>query len=137
MAGNQPHAAHEVWRRRIVDDQNYANFIRMILKRLHPASMDELLAVAEAEWRTTTDTQPNTSYLPSEKFRCIITDFALDTTDPKKTLLSGAELQELGVPTGPQMGKIFREIEDMRDAGKIVTREDALEEAKRLIAESK
>ena len=134
---HQPHAAHEVWRRRIVDDQNYANFIRMILKRLHPASMDELLAVAEAEWRTTTDTEPNTSYLPSEKFRCIITDFALDTTDPKKTLLSGAELQELGVPTGPQMGKILREIEDMRDAGKIVTREDALEEAKRLIAESK
>lgn len=129
---HQPNAIFEVWQRKMIDDQNYANFVRMLLKRLDPGSVDELLAVAEAEWRTTNETEPNTSYLPGEKLRAIIAEYNLDTANPKKTLLSGSELQELGVPTGPRIGKILQAIEDLRDAGKIVTHDEALEEAKLL-----
>ena len=131
---HQPNAAHEVWRRRIVDDQNYANFIRMLLKRLHPASVDELLAVAEAEWRTMTETETNISYLPAEKLRAIIAEYHLDTENPKKNLLTGSELQELGIPTGPRIGAILQAVEDLRDEGRVVTHEEALEEAKHIIA---
>ena len=48
--------------------------------------------------------------------------------DPAKPLLRG---DELGLPAGPEIGRLLAEIEEERAAGTIVTREEALDYARR------
>jgi len=46
--------------------------------------------------------------------------------------LNGRNIIALGVPEGPEVGKILKTLVDMRLEGKISTREEALEAAKRM-----
>jgi hypothetical protein len=49
-------------------------------------------------------------------------------SDPNKPLLRGSEL---GVPPGPEVGRLLDEIAEERAAGTITTKEEALEYARR------
>lgn len=54
---------------------------------------------------------------------------------PKERLVTGVDIIELGIKPGKQIGAILEAIEDEILEGNLQTREDALELAKRLIAE--
>ncbi|MCS7216964.1 MAG: hypothetical protein NZ924_04750 [Candidatus Bipolaricaulota bacterium] len=52
-----------------------------------------------------------------------------------RELLSGHDLLALGERPGPRLGRILEEVHERILAGEIVTREEALAEARRLIHE--
>ena len=47
-------------------------------------------------------------------------------------LVNGRNLMKLGIPGGPEMGKILKRISDMQLEGELTTKEEALEEAMRM-----
>jgi hypothetical protein len=49
-------------------------------------------------------------------------------------LVTGADLLALGVPEGPKIGEILREIEELTLDGKLKTREEAMEFAQKRVA---
>lgn len=110
-----------------MNEEQYVNSVRKLLKRIHPISWRILLAIAESDYRGRTipgvDTEP---YLAGERMRQTIRTFKLDEA-PTKPLISGSDLIPLGVKPGPGMGEIIKKIEMARDAGEIKTREEALE----------
>jgi hypothetical protein len=52
-------------------------------------------------------------------------------TEPAEPLVRGGEIIELGVPVGPEVGRLLEVIAEERAAGTISTREEALELVKR------
>jgi tRNA nucleotidyltransferase/poly(A) polymerase len=56
--------------------------------------------------------------------------------DPPSPLLRGKDVLELGVPAGPQVGRLLELVAEERAAGTISTREDALQLVQREIARS-
>lgn len=116
-----------------MNEEQYVNSVRKLLKRIHPISWRILLAIAESDYRGRTipgvDTEP---YLAGERMRQTIRTFKLDEA-PTKPLISGSDLIPLGVKPGPGMGEIIKKIETARDAGEIKTREEALEMATNIL----
>jgi hypothetical protein len=51
--------------------------------------------------------------------------------EPSEPLLRGDEIIELGVPVGPEIGRLLELVSEERAAGTISTREDALELVRR------
>ncbi|MDQ3890758.1 MAG: hypothetical protein M3312_09460 [Actinomycetota bacterium] len=58
---------------------------------------------------------------------------AARASDPAEPLLRGDELVRLGVPRGPEVGRLLEQIEEERAAGTISTREEALALARAVI----
>ncbi|QQR61341.1 HD domain-containing protein [Candidatus Uhrbacteria bacterium] len=116
-----------------MNEEQYVNSVRKLLKRIHPISWRILLAIAESDYRGRTipgvDTEP---YLAGERMRQTIRTFKLDEA-PTKPLISGSDLIPLGVKPGPGMGEIIKKVETARDAGEIKTREEALEMATNIL----
>jgi poly(A) polymerase len=53
---------------------------------------------------------------------------------PPRALLRGDELAaELGIPAGPEVGRLLGELEAAQFAGEVVTREDAVRRARELL----
>ena len=110
-----------------LSEKQVANEIRKVVKRIHPASPETLLAVNEAKERHETPTmQDDETYPPV----ILLREYLLrhpEWLDPKKdALINGADLKALGIPAGPEMGKVMRMVEDARDRGEIETHEEAL-----------
>lgn len=71
-----------------------------------------------------------------EYLGCLLDEYVcVETTPPRRPLLSGDDImKELGITPGPLIGDILEAIENAQDAGKISTREEALQLAKRLMS---
>jgi len=58
-------------------------------------------------------------------------EFSKEEIKPKP-LLTGHDLQELGIPPGPQMGEILHQLMDEQLEGKITNRDSAIRRARSL-----
>jgi tRNA nucleotidyltransferase (CCA-adding enzyme) len=116
-----------------MNQEQYINSTRKLLKRIHPVSWRILLAISESDYRGRTlpgvDTEP---YIAGERMREAIRSAKLDEA-PTKPLISGSDLIPLGVEPGAKMGEIIKQVEAARDAGEISSRKDALEFIKKLV----
>jgi len=110
-----------------LSEKQVANEIRKVVKRIHPASPETLLALNEVGERHQIDSvKDDELYPPSLLFREYLLQHP-EWLDPKKdALINGGELKTFGISSGPEMGKIIRLIEEARDRGEIETREEAL-----------
>lgn len=118
---------------RMTEDQ-YANAIRRLLRRIHPVSWHVLIAASEADSRGRATPEAQTKpYEVGRIFRETVEARHLDE-ESTKTLIQGRDLIALGMKPGTRMGEIIRAVEEARDRGEIRTREEALVVAKKIIA---
>jgi tRNA nucleotidyltransferase (CCA-adding enzyme) len=123
--------ALELEKGRINEDQ-YANAVRRLLRRIHPVSWRVLIAASEADSRGRGTPEAQTKpYEIGRIFRETIEARHLDE-EPTKTLIQGRDLLALGMKPGTRMGEIIRAIEEARDRGEVTTREEALEMAEKV-----
>jgi tRNA nucleotidyltransferase/poly(A) polymerase len=61
-----------------------------------------------------------------------MTEFSQEEIKPKP-LLTGNDLQQLGIKPGPSMGKILHQLMDEQLEGKFTDRESALARARELV----
>jgi tRNA nucleotidyltransferase (CCA-adding enzyme) len=115
-----------------LSEEQYANAVRRLLKRIRPASWRVLVAVAEADFRGRGSEQEKRMDEAATAMRRIVEERDLETA-ALEMLLQGQDLLDLGVPAGPLIGKILQQIEDARDDGKLSTRDEALDYARELI----
>ncbi len=122
-----------------LNERQYANAVRKLIKRISPLSWKVLIACSEADSRGRTLPGAQTNpYLPGEVFTKTILEERLDV-EGTKDLVQGRDIQALALELGKMLkpGRIFgeltREIEALRDAGTIKTREEALESLKERI----
>jgi len=116
-----------------LDETQYANAVRKLVRRIHPVSWRVLMAASEADMRgrTTPGAQTKT-YEPGLLLEKTITSLKLDA-EPTKSLIQGRDLMDLGVKPGKEMGRLIKAVEEARDRGEVMTKEDALELARTLI----
>jgi tRNA nucleotidyltransferase (CCA-adding enzyme) len=108
-------------------EEQYMNAVRKLIKRIQPMSWRVLLAVSEADHvgRGLKDPERKT-FEAGEYFIKTVHEHHLDQ-EAMQPLLHGRDLTALGIKPGPAMGALLREIERLRDEGKIKTKEKALE----------
>lgn len=117
-------------------ETSYSNAVRKLVKRIYPVSWRVFLAVCEADYRGRSIPGANTEpYSYGNRFSDAVKRHRLDD-EPTKPLVQGRDIVALGVPAGPRVGALIEDIERLRDEGTILTREEALAEAKRLIADA-
>ncbi len=115
----------------------YNNAVRKLIRRIHPTTWRVLLAASEADSRGRTVPGVQTDpYLPGELFTQTVEQQQLDV-EPTKPLLQGRDLMERGIPPGKRIGAFIKAVEDARDEGKIITREEAIQLLDMLIAHDK
>ncbi|MEK7473524.1 MAG: HD domain-containing protein [Patescibacteria group bacterium] len=107
-------------------EEAYVNAVRKLIKRTKPTSWRVLLAISEADHfgRGLPDIK-HEPYAVGETFARMVEEHRLDG-EGIKPLLLGRDLQALGMKPGPLMGRLLKEIERLRDEGKIKTKKDAL-----------
>lgn len=110
-----------------LDDKQYANAIRRLLRRLGDVPVEVFLTVTEADKRGRGFADALTApYVTGERMRRAIAENDL-LTAVKTPLLSGGEIIELtGVTPGPKVGELQKIVEEAQDAGTIATREEAI-----------
>jgi len=116
-----------------LDDRSYANAVRKAVKRIHPVRWPVLLAACEADWRGRG--LPGIDAMPFEagrRFAAAVVSGGFDRA-PAAPLVLGRDVLALGVPAGPEVGRLIAAIEDARDRGEIEDREAALTRLKRLV----
>ena len=111
-----------------VDEKQYANTLRRLLRRLEGVPVEVFLAVTEADKRGRGVIDAITApYTEGEVFRSTLKKYDLEL-QAKTPLVSGGELLEIfGLEPGPLVGEILRSVESARDEGKIQDRNEALE----------
>ncbi|MFH1077963.1 MAG: HD domain-containing protein [Patescibacteria group bacterium] len=109
-----------------MDDRGYRNGVRRILKRIAPLPWEAYLTAVEADRRGRTSEKAARPVLPAlEEFREMAMD--LETMDGALApLLTGENLIGLGIAPGPEMGEWLRRVEEVRDAGELETKEEAI-----------
>lgn len=122
-----------------LDDKQYNNAVRKLIKRIYPLSWKVLLASSEADFRGRGLKGVDTEiYLAGELLSKAVVTNGLDE-EPKKSLVSGKDIIRLSKELGAdiQPGKIFKEliteVEMLRDSGEITTTEEALIKLKEVI----
>lgn len=110
-----------------LNEKQYRNILRKLVKNLGTVSWRVLLAASEADFRgrdlpgVATD-----AYLPGELFAHTVEAHGLDR-EAKKPLLQGRDLEAIfDLEPGRQMGTLIRYVEKMRDEGQIETKEEAV-----------
>jgi tRNA nucleotidyltransferase (CCA-adding enzyme) len=120
-----------------LNEDQYANAIRKLLKRIAPVSWRILIAASEADFRGRKIPGVDKDVYDTGKlFESVIKARGLDA-EPAKPLVQGRDLLELGVKPGKQMGEIIKRIEEARDEGKIKTHEEAMKLVKRRLKTSR
>jgi len=117
-----------------VDEKQYANILRRLLRRLEDVPCEVFLTVTEADKRgrgfANAETDP---YIEGQVFRETLRKYDLEA-QAKKFLVSGGELiEQFGLTPGPEIGEVLKAIENARDEGKVQSKDDALEFAKQLL----
>ncbi len=112
----------------------YVNAVRRLLKRIAPLDWRSYLAACEADYRgrTLPHVQDGNPYEAGDLFTTVIEREHL-AEDVTHTLLQGRDLEPLGVPPGPEMGRIIKAVEEARDKGEIRTKKEGLEMAKKML----
>lgn len=109
-----------------LNQAQYANAVRKLLKRIHPVSWRVLLACAEADLRGRALPNADADLKAyDEMFAKAVVREGLDAS-PTAPLLQGRDLIELGLVPGPRLGEWIQAVEDARDRGEIRTRDEAL-----------
>jgi tRNA nucleotidyltransferase (CCA-adding enzyme) len=118
-----------------LDDRSYTNAVRKVLKRIHPVRWPVLLAACEADWRGRGFEGVTTlPFGPGERFATAVAEQRLDV-EPVKPLVQGRDVLELGIPSGPEVGRLIALVEAARDRGEIVDRDEALVLLRRIVSE--
>jgi tRNA nucleotidyltransferase (CCA-adding enzyme) len=112
----------------------YANAVRKLVKRIHPVPWRVLLAATEADFRGRTMPDVDGPYAAGERFTRTVLENAYDA-EPVRPLVLGRDVLALGVPPGPEVGRLVAAVEEARDRGEIATREEGLEVLRRLVKE--
>jgi tRNA nucleotidyltransferase (CCA-adding enzyme) len=116
-----------------LDERAYANAVRKVLKRIHPVRWQVLIAACEGDWRGRgIDGVATLPFDPGLRFAEAIAAQELDVA-PATPLVLGRDVLALGVPPGPEVGRLIDEIEQARDRGEIEPRADALALLARLL----
>jgi len=116
-----------------LEPRSYANAVRKLLKRIHPVRWQVLLAACEGDWRGRGIAGVGEiPFDPGLRFARAVAEERLDEAPPLP-LVQGRDVLALGVPPGPRVGTLIREIEDARDRGEIRSRDEALEMLRRLL----
>ncbi|MEN9558778.1 MAG: Multifunctional protein [Candidatus Parcubacteria bacterium] len=105
--------------------EQYTNAVRKLLRRIHPVSWRVLVTSAEADFRGRT--LPESSdpvYAAGDLFIQTLKSANLEHGLPRP-LLQGRDLLEIGIPPGPEMGRVIRLIEEARDKGEVKTKKEA------------
>lgn len=109
-----------------LNERQYANAVRRLLKRLGGVPLDIFLAVTEADTRGRGSASDVGEYEPGAFMRQIITKNDLEVA-AKTPLVTGAELiAEFGLVEGPKIGEVMKAVEAARDEGEIETRDQAI-----------
>lgn len=129
----QPYALFRALERGEMDERAYVNAVRRLVKKVHPVPWRVLLASTEGDWRGRAfpglDVDP---YPAGERFARTVADHRLDA-EPTKPLVLGRDVLALGLAPGPEIGRLVALVEDARDRGEIVTREEALDLLRALV----
>jgi tRNA nucleotidyltransferase (CCA-adding enzyme) len=116
-----------------LDERTYTNAVRKVLKRIHPVRWQVLLAACEGDWRGRAIPGVNAMpFDPGLRFAAAVELEQLDLA-PAAPLVLGRDVLALGVPPGPEVGRIIRAIEEARDRGEIKERDEALAMLARLV----
>ncbi|MEK7183704.1 MAG: hypothetical protein AAB776_03675, partial [Patescibacteria group bacterium] len=117
-----------------VDEEQYANILRRLLRRLSGVSCEVFLTVTEADKRGRGVPDALTDpYTEGQVFRDTLKKYNLET-QAKTFLVSGGELMKaFDLKSGPRIGEILKAIENARDEGKVKDKEEALVFAKQLL----
>lgn len=114
-------------------ETQYVNAVRRLLKRITPLRWPPFLAACEADFRgrTLPNVQEGNPYEAGDRFVDAVERERLDVIAPK-TLIQGRDLAPLGIPPGPEMGRIIQVVETARDNGEIRTKKEGLMLAKNI-----
>lgn len=114
-----------------VDERQYANILRRLLRRLEGVPIEVFLAVTEADKRGRgVENAAIDPYVEGDVFRATLAKYDLEL-QAKTPLVSGGELIEMfKLEPGPKIGELLKAIEDARDEGQIQTKIEALKFAK-------
>jgi tRNA nucleotidyltransferase (CCA-adding enzyme) len=116
-----------------LDARAYTNAVRKVLKRIHPVRWQVLVAACEADWRgRAIPGVDSMRFDPGLRFAEAIESEQLDIAPPTP-LVQGRDVLALGVPPGPEVGRLVRSIEGARDRGEVKEREEAIALLHRLI----
>ena len=117
-------------------EEQYANAVRKLLRRIHPVSWRVLITSAEADARGRTLPEADSpTYDVGNLFVTTLKAAKLENGLPRP-LLQGRDLLDLGIKPGPEMGRIIRAIEDARDKGEVKTKKEATKKAKAFLKRS-
>ncbi|PIP60953.1 hypothetical protein COX00_00480 [Candidatus Uhrbacteria bacterium CG22_combo_CG10-13_8_21_14_all_47_17] len=106
-------------------EEQYVNAVRKLVKNAFPVSWRVLLAIAEADFRGRLLPEATEPYLAGEKFAKTVAQYHFGAA-PKKPLVQGQDLLELGLKPGPHFSELIATVEEARDHGEITTRAEGL-----------
>jgi tRNA nucleotidyltransferase (CCA-adding enzyme) len=133
-----------------LSEKQYAAAVRKLLRRVLPASWRVLVTVAEADYRgrgvsaevgvagVYSVADVGVEYKAGVKLAEVVAKAGLEET-LKTTLVRGEDVMEIAarvgvvVSAGPKFGELIRTVEEMRDSGDVVTREEGLNKLEELI----
>jgi tRNA nucleotidyltransferase (CCA-adding enzyme) len=113
-------------------DTKIANELRKLIRDISPVSWNAYLALSAADtlgligWDSNAEAKDIVTRLDR-----IVKKYDL-VREASSTLLAGRDLVRMGVPEGPEVGRLLTEVERARDDGRLSTRREALELAKML-----
>lgn len=127
-----PYHLHRSVEKGEMEERAYANAVRKLVKRIHPVPWRVLLAATEADFRGRTMPDVDGPYTAGERFTRTVLENAYDA-EPVRPLVLGRDALALGVPPGPEVGRLVAAVEEARDRGEIGTREEGLALLERLV----
>ncbi|MFA5946908.1 MAG: HD domain-containing protein [Patescibacteria group bacterium] len=108
-----------------LNEKQYANAVRRLIKRLGGTSLEAFLAVTESDTRGRGTDAAKVDYTPGLYLRETVKKFDLESA-AKIPLLTGAELMaEFNMTPGPKIGEVMKAVESARDEGQLETPDDA------------
>ncbi|MFZ2682249.1 MAG: HD domain-containing protein [Patescibacteria group bacterium] len=110
-----------------IDEKQYANILRRLLRRLAGVPVEVFLTVTEADKRGRGVADALTApYTEGEVFRATLAKFDLEA-QAKTPLVSGGEIiAKFSLTPGPRIGALIQMVEAARDEGQVATPEEAL-----------
>ncbi len=121
-----------------IDERQYANILRSLLRRLEGVPVEVFLAVTEADKRGRGVVDALTAaYIEGDIFRSTLLKYDLEL-QAKTPLVSGGELiAKFKLKPGPRIGELMRHIETARDEGRLQTKDEAFVMIDDLISNTK
>jgi tRNA nucleotidyltransferase (CCA-adding enzyme) len=104
--------------------------IRRLARRLHPATIEELVNTSHAD-HTGRGEQGDHDFPAGDWLLQRAEELGVDK-EPPKPLLMGRHLIQMGIKPGPHMGPILRKVYDMQTDGEVADLEGAMAAAKQL-----